>query len=152
MRSVPLPQPRVRPIAIGIFRLGDSVLVAEGHDPVKNETFYRPLGGSIEFGEYGRDTVARELREEIGAEVTAGAFLAAIENIFVYDGKPGHEIVLIYEAEFNDKRFYEDMPIQGHDDGNLLFTALWKPLSFFRAGGAPLYPTGLLELLEQAAS
>ena len=60
---------KIRPLAICIFRKNDRILVAEGYDPVKNEHFYRPLGGGIEFGEYSEQTIRRELMEEIGAEV-----------------------------------------------------------------------------------
>jgi len=41
---------QIRPLAIYLFRDGDRILVGEGNDPVKRETFYRPLGGGIEFG------------------------------------------------------------------------------------------------------
>jgi hypothetical protein len=41
---------KIRPIAICVFRHKDRILVAEGYDPVKKQTFYRPLGGVIEFG------------------------------------------------------------------------------------------------------
>ena len=60
---------RIRPLAICIFRHHDRILVAEGYDPVKKEYFFRPLGGGIEFGELSRETVCRELMEEIHAEV-----------------------------------------------------------------------------------
>ncbi len=37
-----------------------------------------------------------------------------------------------------------------HDGAELVgeFTAVWNPLAYFRAGTAPLYPEGLLELPE----
>jgi len=41
---------QIRPIAICAFLRNNRILVAEGFDPVKDETFYRPLGGGIEFG------------------------------------------------------------------------------------------------------
>lgn len=41
----------VRPVAICLIRKGDAILVLEGRDEVKGETFYRPLGGAVEFGE-----------------------------------------------------------------------------------------------------
>ena len=53
----------IRPLAICLFSRGDQILVAEGFDPVKDETFYRPLGGAIEFGERAVQTLARELSE-----------------------------------------------------------------------------------------
>ena len=45
---------RVRTIAICVFKKGGRIFVAEGYDPAKQETFYRPLGGRIEFGERGQ--------------------------------------------------------------------------------------------------
>ena len=75
---------RIRPLALGIFRHDGRLLVFEGHDPVKDETFYRPLGGGIEFGETGAQAMAREMREEIGAEVTNVRYLGLCENIFTY--------------------------------------------------------------------
>ncbi|HEU5438681.1 MAG TPA: NUDIX domain-containing protein, partial [Ktedonobacterales bacterium] len=83
---------KVRAIALCVFRDGDRVLVQEGYDPSKDETFYRALGGTIEFGERSQQTVARELQEEIGAEVQDLEFLATIESVFTFDGLPGHEI------------------------------------------------------------
>ena len=41
----------IRPIALAVPRRGDDLLVFEGHDPTKGQTFYRPLGGGIDFGE-----------------------------------------------------------------------------------------------------
>jgi NADH pyrophosphatase NudC (nudix superfamily) len=53
----------IRPIAICVCRDGERILVAEGHDSQKGQTFYRPLGGTIEFGERGDETVQRELSQ-----------------------------------------------------------------------------------------
>lgn len=144
---------RIRPIAICVFRRGEDILVGEGYDRVKDETFYRPLGGAIEFGESSRDGIVREIREELGAEITGLEYLATIENVFTCDGTPGHEIVMVYQAAFADERFYRAESITGqeHDETGPLweFTAIWKPLDYFRAGTAPLYPESLLELLDR---
>ena len=50
---------RIRVLSLGIFRRGDSIFVAEGFDQVKGETFYRPLGGGVEFGEQAADALVR---------------------------------------------------------------------------------------------
>ncbi len=136
-----------RSLAICIFRNKDRILVAEGYDSVKEQLFYRPLGGSIEFGEHSRDTIARELREEVGAEVTELRYLGTIENIFTYNGEMGHEIVLVYTGRFTDSFFYEKERIEAIEDDTIPFTAVWKPLTYFQQAHAPLYPDGLLELL-----
>jgi 8-oxo-dGTP pyrophosphatase MutT (NUDIX family) len=141
---------KIRPLAICVFRHGDNIFAAEGYDSLKKEIFYRPLGGRIEFGEYGHETVARELMEEIGQAVTNLDYLGTLENIFVFNGERGHEIVRVYDGEFVDKSLYEREVVYGNEEDEEHkgeFKAVWKSLDFFRDGHAPLYPDGLLELL-----
>ena len=140
-------QKRIRPLALGVFLHDGRLLVFEGHDPVKDETFYRPLGGGIEFGETGAQAMAREMREEIGAEVTNVRYLGLSENIFTHLGEMGHEIVLLYEAELVDRSLYERDVIEAVEANGSTFMALWKPLADFADGRTPLYPDGLLDLL-----
>jgi len=137
---------QIRPLALGIVWRGDDLLVFEGYDHVKGETFYRPLGGGIEFGEYSQETLRREFREELGVELAEIRYLSTLENIFVCDGQPGHEIVLLYEATLADATFYERETFAVHEEGKTL-TAYWIPLPRFRAEGLRLYPDGLPELL-----
>jgi 8-oxo-dGTP pyrophosphatase MutT (NUDIX family) len=138
---------KIRPIAICVFRNDGKLLVGEHYDTVKEKTFYRPLGGAIEFGELGRECAAREIREEMGAEVRDVAYLDTIENVFTYDGKPGHEIVLVYEGKLVDSHLYKVESVRCKNDGEE-FIAVWKPIRAFRDGGALLYPEGLLEILD----
>lgn len=139
---------RIRPLAICLFRHNDCILVAEGYDPVKKENFYRPLGGGIEFGEYSEQTIRRELLEEIGAEVCELKYLSTLENIFVFNGTPGHEIVQVYNGSLRDVRLYEQTVIVGQEvDINDSFRAVWKRIDEFGEGKSILYPTGLLEIL-----
>ncbi|HET6314640.1 MAG TPA: NUDIX hydrolase [Chloroflexia bacterium] len=142
---------RIRAVAICVFSRHGSILVAEGVDAVKGETFYRPLGGTIEFSEHSSEAVVREIREELGAEVKPESlrFLGTLENIFVYNGLPGHEIMLVYDGELSDVTLYELGELHAHEDDGVPFRALWKPLEEF-GRGAPLYPNGLLELLKGA--
>ena len=139
---------RIRPLAICVFRRNDRILVAEGYDPVKKQAFYRPLGGGIEFGEKSEDTVRRELMEEIGAEVGDVWYLGTLENIFVFNGQPGHEIVRVFDGVLKDAGLYEQAVIAGNEAGiGESFKAGWKSLDEFVSGDAILYPTGLSELL-----
>ena len=137
---------KIRPIAICVCCHKDKILVAEGHDSKKNQTFYRPLGGTIEFGERGEETIRREFVEEIGAELTDIRYLGMVENIFVYEGWRGHEIVLVYDGRLKDKSFYEKEIIQGDELGQK-FKAVWKRMDEFGGDMPPIYPDGLLELL-----
>ncbi|MGH2398033.1 MAG: NUDIX hydrolase [bacterium] len=142
---------RIRPLAICVFTHSGRILVAEGYDPVKGETFYRPLGGAIEFGERGEDTLTRELREELDADVVDLRFLGSLENIFVYNGQRGHEIVLVYDGAFGDPAIYERSELRGVEHDGSTFRAVWKSLDELRSGAAPLYPDGLLLMLRKHA-
>jgi 8-oxo-dGTP pyrophosphatase MutT (NUDIX family) len=145
--SKSLKEGRIRPIAIGIFRRNDEILVFEGYDPANDETFYRPLGGAIEFGEYGYQTLAREVNEEIGAEIENVRYLGLSENLFTFEGKAGHEIVLVYKGDLVGKAIYDQEEIVGREDNGSPLKVVWVSLERFRHGEAPLYPDGLLEFL-----
>ncbi len=140
-------KPFVRAIAICVLRREGDIFVFEGHDATKGETFYRPLGGTIEFGERSSQTVLRELREEINAEIKNLRYLCTLENIFIHEGQPGHEIVLVYQADFSDASLYAKEFVMGQEGDGKQFKALWKPLAEFTSGQTPLYPDGLLKLL-----
>lgn len=148
LRGNLLAQPHIRATAICLFRHGERILVAEGYDPNKQKTFYRPLGGGIEFGERGCDTVMRELKEEIEADIAPQSlrYLCTIENIFTYNGQVGHELVLLYDGEFTDPAVYEQEEVTATEDDGIPFRAVWKSLDEF-GPDAPLYPDGLLEML-----
>jgi len=140
----------IRPIAICLFSHNDNILVSEEYDPSKGKTFYRPLGGGIEFGEHSIDAVRRELMEEIGAEVKELVYLGTLENIYVFNGIPGHEIVQVYDGALVDPGLYEQAVMSGYEaEVNLPMKVLWKSLDEFGPGKSILYPDGLLELLRQ---
>jgi 8-oxo-dGTP pyrophosphatase MutT (NUDIX family) len=139
-------QDRIRAIAICIFHIEDKILVFEGYDPKKNQTFYRPLGGGIEFGEYSEEAIRREIKEEINEEITQLKYLGTLENIFVFDGQPGHEIVQVYDGKLVNTDLYEQVEIIGTEDNGTQIKVLWKHLDEFNKQ-TPLYPDGLLEML-----
>jgi len=138
---------RIRPIALVVFRRADgAILVAPGHDKVKDQRFYRPLGGEIDFGELAQDAARREIREELGAECENLRLLGVFENIFTFLGHNGHEHVWVYEATFADPSFTERDVVYAIE-GDATFEVHWVPLQRFVEGDVPLYPDGLLEVL-----
>ena len=98
---------RIRAIALCVLRNRDRILVSKGFDPQKQESFYRPLGGGIDFGETSWDAAVREIKEELDIDICEPQLLSVFENIFVYDGQPGHEIVFVYDAKLVDESLYE---------------------------------------------
>jgi 8-oxo-dGTP pyrophosphatase MutT (NUDIX family) len=140
----------IRPIAICLFSRDGRILAAEGYEPARQQTFYRPLGGEIEFGETGAQAVVRELREELGAEVRDLRFLGTLENLYTFDGRPGHEIVLVYDGALADRTLYEREVLHGAEDDGQPFRARWVPAAA-GPGEPPLYPEGLASLLRAPA-
>ena len=135
-----------RPVAVALIRRNDEILVFEVPDPVERLTGWRLPGGTIEFGERGRETVVREIREELDVEVVDVGYLGTVENIFTYLGVAGHELVRVYAARFADEQLYERARFDCVEANGVEFTCIWKPVADFRAG-TPLYPDGLLALI-----
>lgn len=140
-------QRRIRPVALCVFRSNNRILVSEGYDAQKQEKFYRPLGGGVEFGEYSWDAIRREIREELGEEIQNLTFIGPAENVFEYDGQPGHEIIFVFEAEFVNPALYRQEVIRGTEDDNTPIRAIWKPIADFKRNKAILYPDALLDML-----
>lgn len=141
---------RIRPMAICVFRRSDgAILVAPGYDEVKRQLFYRPLGGEIEFGETAERAMRREILEELGSEVEAARLLDISENLFTYRGRPGHEIVFVFEGRLSRASLYETDPVPC-DEGGSPFEAHWVPLDVF-GNEVRLFPDGLLEFLRRPA-
>lgn len=141
---------QIRPLAICVFRHGDRILVAEGYDLVKQEYFYRPLGGGIEFGENSAETISREIREELNIEIDGGSlkYLGALENIFHFNGSMGHEIVMVYDGALKEPMLYKQKMITGQEANGEDIRAVWKNIDEFEEGKSILYPTGLLKILK----
>jgi 8-oxo-dGTP pyrophosphatase MutT (NUDIX family) len=137
----------IRPIAICVFKNNNRILVFEGHDSIKNETYYRPLGGGIEFGESGEFAVRREIMEELRSEINDLKRLGFLENIFVHNGAVGHEIVMVYDGALSESRLYEQAEMEVIEANGESIRALWKSLDEFGEGKSILYPDGLLEML-----
>ena len=137
----------VRVLAVAVIWRGRDLFVFRGDDPERGSHFYRPLGGTVEFGEHSAQTVRREFLEEVGAELLGVRYLFTLEDIFPFKNALGHEIVQVYEAAFADGSFYEREEIEAAEHDGAPFTALWKPLHSFGVETERLVPEGLLERL-----
>ena len=139
-----------RPVALAVIRDGDEIFVFEGRHPVTGEIFYRPLGGTIEYGERASDAVKRELQEEAGATVSEARLLTVLENIFPWEHGLAHEVVFVFDVRVADHERLRGGPIEAFEANGERLVCAWKPLAAFR-GGAKLVPDGLLALLEGGA-
>ena len=61
---------QIRVLALGLIKKGNRVFISQGYDPVKQKTFYRAMGGGVDFGETSLEALKREFQEEIEAQLT----------------------------------------------------------------------------------
>ncbi|MCG9662533.1 NUDIX domain-containing protein [Vibrio mediterranei] len=137
----------IRAKAVCLFRHNGKVLLAEGYDPAKDQHYLIPVGGGIEFGETSREAAEREVKEEIGADVTSLELLGVSENLFTFDGRSGHEIVFVYQGRFVDQGYYQKTHIDGIETNGVEFVVKWVEESELLAGKIPIYPEGISEML-----
>lgn len=141
------PPARIRAVAIAVILNEDRLLVFEGYDNERQTPYFRPLGGEIEFGETGEEALVRELREEIGQDITNIEYIETLENRYTLDTLPGHELVRVYGARLVNQRAYRQSFVI-EEPGQLPQQAYWKPLAELRLKPDLLMPNGLWELLE----
>ena len=135
----------IRPIALGLAIKNNKLLVSEGFDKVKNETFYRCLGGGIEFLEKSSDALKREFKEEIGVNIIIKDFLGVSENIFTYKGKNAHELILFYSIDISDDNYQEEYKVID-DHGETI--AKWIDIQEFKNKSKILYPEDVFKYLD----
>ncbi|PMB48238.1 NUDIX hydrolase [Fischerella thermalis CCMEE 5201] len=139
---------QIRVKVFGLIQDEKRLFVCEGYDFIKQQKYYRALGGSIEFGETSRAALEREFQEEIQAELTNIRYRGCLENIYIFEGKPGHEIVQVYECDFVDQKFYQ---LQELIFNELTYIhpqkALWVDISRCKSGELRLVPEQFLEFL-----
>ncbi|OKH28333.1 NUDIX hydrolase [Chroogloeocystis siderophila] len=136
----------IRVLALGLVKDIERVFLSQGYDPGKQETFYRAMGGGVEFGETSRDALQREFYEEIQAEITNIRYLDCIESLFTYNNKPGHEILFVYQCDFVDPKFYQ-IDTLDFKEGKRKKTALWVESNAFKTGEFKLVPEQFLKYL-----
>lgn len=139
--------PLIRVIAICTFLRNHRLLVFEAFDTVKGTPFYRPLGGGVEPGETSAAALVREIREEIGQEITDLRLLGVLESIFTVDQRAGHEIVFVYDGRFCDEGVYEQAELIAREDSGEIWRAVWRDLTSFDDYHR-LVPEKLLALLQ----
>ncbi|NEP59530.1 MAG: NUDIX hydrolase [Symploca sp. SIO2G7] len=137
---------QIRVLALGLIRQGDRTFLSEGYDPIKKQKFYRALGGGVDFGETSYDALKREFDEELQAELTNIKYLGCLENLFIYNGKAGHEIIQLYQCDFADSKFYQLEQVE-FNEGDRKKKALWLDIKQCKSGEVLVVPEKFIEYL-----
>jgi len=117
----------IRPVAVGVpdreengggpGRNDREVLLSRLRDDEADETFYRPVGGGIQFGELSEEALVREFQEELSVAVADCELLDTLENTFTFRGTEGHEIWFLYAVDIAEDWPYERDAFEGAEDG-----------------------------------
>lgn len=137
--------PAIRNIAVGLPVKDGHLLALEGHDRSRGLDFLRAIGGGIEFGETASDALRREFMEELGVALDDVELLGVFENIFTYEGTPGHEIAHLFAVS---SAALDAVPLDAElrilDEGS---PVRWVPIDDIRSGVRVLFPSGAREAL-----
>ncbi|WP_248703735.1 NUDIX hydrolase [Curtobacterium sp. MWU13-2055] len=131
----------IRNIAVGLPVKDGHVLLSESFDGVRDLRFHRAVGGGIEFGETAVQALRREFREELDVALDDVRLLGVLENLFEYEGQPGHEYVHVFAVRSAE---LDAVPLDAElvvlDEGS---PVRWAPVDT----DVPVFPDGVLELL-----
>ena len=116
--------------------------------PTNDEEFAFP-GGHVAFGETHEQTLIRECKEEIGADISVGALKWIGEIFFPWGEKPCQQICLYYLIKIEDRHtpqkgvFMAQEHLEGQD---FAIEFHWVPIS--KIGEIQVYPQNTPALLE----
>jgi ADP-ribose pyrophosphatase YjhB (NUDIX family) len=122
---------------------GDRVLLHKAED----EDFWTLPGGRGELLEPARETLEREMREELDVEIRVGRLVWVVENFFVYDGKSYHELALYFLMTFSEKSYVRELTEFPGKDNNIRLTFKWHQLDGL--GSIAFYPSFLRTALKR---
>ncbi|MGI8935232.1 MAG: NUDIX hydrolase [Phormidesmis sp.] len=141
---------RIRPISLGLIEHSGHIFVSQGQDCHTQETFYRFLGGGIDFGETSQAALEREFVEEIQAELTDIEYLTCLDNIFTINGKAKHEFIQLFRCRFVDPAFYQLEETFELIEGDRTEKAFWLNTQRVFSGECRLVPASCLPYLKKS--
>ena len=99
-------------------------------------------GGHVAFGETNAQTLMREFKEEIGADISVGELKWVAEVFFSWGEKTCHQICLYYMV---DGPISADTQFMGIEERNIPLGFFWIPISQLK--DLEVYPVEARELL-----
>ena len=116
----------------------------------RNDDGFAFPGGHVAFEETNEQTLIREFREEIGADIKVGALKWVGEIFFPWGSRPCHQICLYYMVEITGGDVPEEGMFLGKEhfqNQNFELEFHWIPLDAVK--NILLYPENCAELLRK---
>lgn len=107
-----------------------------------NSNDYAVPGGHVGLGETNEQTLIREFKEEIGADIKVGNLKWIGELFFPWGNKACHQICLYYEIEITDDKTPKSgcfMGTEHHENKELDIEFHWIPVK--NANSYQIYPS-----------
>ena len=129
----------------GVLIHKDKILLQK----VPGDDGYAIIGGHVALGETTDETLVREFKEEIGADIQVDRLLMVSENFFPWGTKPCHQINLYYLVSLqNESQISTEGSFYAFDDlGNerIDLEMCWIPVD--EIPNITVYPTNAKEYL-----
>ncbi|MGI6621193.1 MAG: NUDIX hydrolase [Bacillota bacterium] len=127
------------------------ILIRDGkvllQKPVDDDGYAFP-GGHVELGETNEETLIREFREEISADIKVDGLRWVAEMFFPWSGKSFHQICLYYDVSLLDEsQLPHDRFLVTDIRGDQSFQLEFAWLSISEIEKAKVYPGNAGELL-----
>lgn len=135
------------------YRVG-GILIREGkillQKPVNDD--YAIIGGHVSSMETSKETLIREFKEEIHADISVDNLMAIGEIFFPWGDKPCHQICLYYKIHLENE---DSIPLTGSfwgyddfDNKRIDLEFCWVPLKELEKG-LKVYPLELIPYILQ---
>lgn len=114
------------------------------------QTAFNFPGGHVALGETSVQTLAREFREEIGAEISVGALKWVGEIFFPWEGRTWQQICLYYLVRLTDGHTPRSgmFPVRDRLDGRAFDLEFhWVPLETLPS--LTVYPSDAAQMLQR---
>ena len=107
---------------------------------------YAIIGGHVAALETNEETLRREFREELHADIAVDRLLAVGEVFFPWGSRPCHSICFYYRVSLKDDSIPLDGIFSGYDElggARIDLDFCWVPLEALR-NGTKVYPLALI--------
>ena len=112
-----------------------------------NKDHYCLPGGRVEIGESSKETIKREIKEELGKDIEIIEYIATIENFFEMEKKKYHEIYFLYKVEFKNEEDKKIEQMLDNKEGKEYLEYNWIDLN--ETDKCNLLPACLKEILKK---